>query len=33
MEKVEEVKQLIRDMTEEERKEIKKWAKEWNFHL
>lgn len=33
MEKVEQVKQLIRDMTEEERKEIKSWSKEWNFHL
>ena len=33
MEKVEQAKILIRDMTEEERKEFKEWCKEWNFHL
>jgi len=33
MNKVEETKKLIREMTEEEKKEIKEWCKEWNFHL
>ncbi len=33
MDKVEEVKKLIRMMEEEEKKEVKRWCKEWNFHL
>jgi len=31
--KVEEVKRLIREMTMEERKEIKKWCKDYDFHI
>lgn len=31
--KIEEAKKLVREMTEEERKEFKKWCKNWNFHL
>ena len=32
MEKVEEAKRLVREMTEEEKKEFAKWCRDWNFH-
>lgn len=33
MNKVEEAKKLVREMGQEEKKEFKKWCKDWNFHL
>jgi len=33
MNKVEEVKRIIREMNDEEKREIKDWCKEWDFHI